>query len=82
MNKSNEVSPVNPKLNELQFRDELDESDRFKDISLLIYEKNSQLYKLQFGNQSQKNKINAVNKKDKLSEVNKNSQQSKVCIIV
>ena len=72
MNKSNEVSPINSKINELQF----------KDVSLLIYEKNSQLYKLQFGNKSQKNKINAVNKKDELSEVNKNSQQSKVCIIV
>jgi hypothetical protein len=82
MNKSNEVSPINPKINELQFQDELDESDRFKDASLLIYEKNSQLYKLQFGNQSQKNKINVVNKKDELSEVNKNYQESKVCIIV
>ena len=74
MNKHNVVYPNVSNQLEIKFQTELKESDRFKDLSLLIYQQNSQLYKLHFANLSKQN--------NKTTEETNHVQQSQVCNIL
>ena len=82
MSKLNVVSPIESNKAELRFQEELDDLDRFRDLSLLIYEQNSHLYKLHFKNFSQENRTLVAKNSHSMSEIYTNSQQSKVCVIL
>jgi hypothetical protein len=82
MSKSNVVSPIVSNKTDLRFQEELDELDRFRDLSLLIYEQNSHLYKLHFKKFSHENRTLVAKNSHSMSEIYTNSQQSKVCAIL
>ena len=81
MSKSNAVRPINLNQTEIPFITELNDSDRFKDLSFFIYQQNSQLYKIHFTKLDQRNNAK-LEMNHVIPEAYVHSQQSKVCSIL
>ena len=83
MNKSNAVSPSI----ESPFKSDLEDSDRFKDMSYWIYEQNVGLYRQHFKHATMK-LVDDASTKEGVEFLNgfnmspSDSQQSKVCVIL
>lgn len=77
------VNPTSSSINEIIT--DLPDSDRFKDVSLLIYQQNSHLYKEYFNSSSLSNNTTAnskisINDRGKFNQPN--SVQTQICVLL